>query len=238
MQSAYDQDYFDARYSGRFNQFWWARRFYALIVKRYRKSGKLLEIGCGLGHMLARLEDSFETYGIDVADYALEQAKKGAPKTQFRRMAAEQIGEFGDGAFDIIVALHVFEHVERPEEIAAICANALRPGGLLVMATPNMASPWVKRKGQEWYGFTDPTHISMHRPETWYRMLGDAGFRTVRAFGDGWWDVPYIPIVPAKLQLLLFGLPAILQTVTALPFIPVRFGEGLIVVAEKPADGR
>jgi SAM-dependent methyltransferase len=186
--------------------------------------------------MLARLEDSFETYGIDVSEYAVEQAKTVAPKTQFRQLAVERIGEFGEGAFDVIVALHVFEHVERPEQVAEICAGSLRPGGLLLMATPNMASPWVKRKGKSWYGYTDPTHISMHQPATWYKMLEDAGFRIERAFGDGWWDVPYVPVVPAKLQLLFFGLPAIVQTVTAIPFIPVRYGEGLIVVAEKPGS--
>jgi hypothetical protein len=34
-------------------------------------------------------------------------------------------------------------------------------------------------------------------------------------------------------QLAFFGAPMAIQTVTALPFIPVRFGEALIVVAEK-----
>ena len=236
MDASYDRDYYEGgRYDdrGRLSQYWWARRFYALMVRRYRDSGRLLEIGCGLGHMLARLEDHFETVGIDVSEYAVASAAKVARKSEFRQLSAEEIGEFGPASFDVIVALHVFEHVERPEEVIAKCAAALRSNGLLLMATPNMASPWVKRKGDKWYGYTDETHISMHRPETWYKMLSDGGFRIVKALGDGFWDVPYVPVIPAKLQLLFFGLPSILQTVTVKPFIPVSLGEGLIVVAEK-----
>ena len=236
MDTAYDRSYYeDGRYEdrGRLSQFFWARRFYANLVRRYRKSGRVLEIGCGLGHMLARLEGQFETVGTDVSEYAVEAARKVATKSEFRHMSAEEITDFGPESFDVIVALHVFEHVERPEEVFAKCAEVLRPNGLLVMATPNMASPWVKRKGQKWYGYTDPTHISMHRPATWRKMLTEGGFRIVKAFGDGWWDVPYVPLIPAKLQLLVFGAPAILQTVTGLLFIPVSLGEGLIVIAEK-----
>jgi SAM-dependent methyltransferase len=234
MDTAYDGTYFEGgRYGGRFSQYWWARRFYANLVRRYRRSGRLLEIGCGLGHMLARLESRFETHGIDVSAYAIERARQVATRSELRHLPAEEIGEFGPAAFDIVVALHVVEHLPKPETVLARCADILRPGGLLLMATPNTKSPFVKRKGDRWYGFTDETHISLHEPEAWYGMLREAGFRIIKAFGDGLWDVPYVPLIPPKLQLPIFGLPAIIQTVTAVPFIPVRLGEALIVVAER-----
>jgi ubiquinone/menaquinone biosynthesis C-methylase UbiE len=236
VDAAYDDRYF-SRFGGQFlSQYYWARRFYAQLVKRYgAKGGRLLEIGCGLGHALARLEDDFQTVGTDVSEYAVAEARKVATKSELRQLSAEQIDQFGPDAFDVILALHVFEHVERPEDVFAKCFGALRKDGALIMATPNMASPWVKRKGQRWFGYTDPTHISMHQPATWYKMLDEAGFTLQKAFGDGWWDVPYLPVIPGILQLPFFGFPAIVQTVTAIPFIPVRYGESLIVVARRPA---
>jgi hypothetical protein len=69
-------------------------------------------------------------------------------------------------------------------------------------------------------------------------MLEEAGFRVRRTFGDGMWDVPYIRIVPSILQLPVFGLPAIIQTLTCVPMIPVRYSESLIAIAEKPRSGR
>ena len=221
---------FYGNYGGRLNQYWWARRFYASLILRYRKSGRLLEIGCGLGHVLARLEDRFETYGIDVSEYAIEQAKKNAPKSDLR--VGEGI-ESLPGPFDVIAAFHVVEHLQEPLAVLKSCARMTKAGGLIVLATPNTQAPFARSKGERWYANRDPTHIALKAPKEWMALLGEAGYRVRHAFGDGLWDVPYVPLLPSKLQLLLFGWPAALQTITTLPFIPVRFGEALLVVAER-----
>lgn len=219
-------------YGGLLNQYWWARRFYAQLIKRHKRSGKLLEIGCGLGHVLRRLEDQFETYGIDVSGYAIERARTNTPRSQLRVATAEEAGSL-PGPFDVIAAFHVVEHLEDPAAVLKQCARMTAPGGILVIATPNTEAPFAKRKGDRWYANTDPTHCSLKPPREWIDLVRDAGYHIRRTFGDGLWDVPYVPVIPAKLQLLLFGLPGIVQTMTALPFIPVRFGEALILVAER-----
>ena len=229
---SYGQEYFDARFGRRFSQYWWARRFYAGLIRRYRGSGKLLEIGCGLGHVLQRLDDRFETHGIDLSEYAIERARANTPSSVLNVGPAEDVAAL-PGPFDVIVAFHVVEHLVDPAAVLNDCARATRPGGLLIFATPNPEAPFAKRKGDQWYAAKDPTHISMKPPREWITLTQQAGYRVRRAFGDGLWDVPYLPLIPAKLQLLLFALPAALQTVTTVPFIPVRFGEALIVVAER-----
>jgi SAM-dependent methyltransferase len=227
----YGRDFYQA-YGGLLNQYWWARRFYAAVIRRYAAPGRVLEIGCGLGHVLARLEGSFETYGIDVSEFAIEQARHNAATSHLQVAPAEAVGSL-DGPFDSIAAFHVVEHLADPARVLAECSRATRNGGLLIYATPNPKAPFAERKGDRWYGRRDPTHISLKEPEEWLRLTRDAGYRIRRAFGDGLWDVPYIPLVPSIVQLALFGAPMAVQTVTALPFIPVRFGEALIVVAEK-----
>jgi 2-polyprenyl-3-methyl-5-hydroxy-6-metoxy-1,4-benzoquinol methylase len=230
-EQRYDETFYQG-YGGRLNQYWWARRFYANLIKRHRRSGRLLEIGCGLGHVLMRLEDRFETYGIDVSDYAIERARLNSPRSVLRVATAEEVGSL-PGPFDVIAAFHVVEHLVDPGAVLAECARVTRPGGLLVLATPNPEAPFARRKGSRWYAARDPTHVSLMAPRDWMALVEGAGYRVRKAFGDGMWDVPYLPLVPPRLQLLFFGLPGALQVVTSIPFVPLRLGESLILVADR-----
>ena len=226
----YDASFYEG-YGGRLNQYWWARRFYANLIKRYRDGGRLLEIGCGLGHVLARLEDQFETYGVDVSPFAIEQARKNSPRSVLQTGTAEEIASL-PGPFDVIATFHVVEHVVDPGEMLAACGRVTRPGGLLVFATPNPEAPRAKAKGDKWYGIV-PTHISLKPPREWVSLTEQAGYRIVKTFGDGLWDPPYVPIIPTVIQRLVFGFPAAVQAMSCVPFIPTRFGEAVLVVAER-----
>ncbi|MCE2490969.1 MAG: hypothetical protein J4G17_13535 [Anaerolineae bacterium] len=57
----------------------------------------------------------------------------------------------------------------------------------------------------------------------------------LRHFGDGLWDVPYVPLLPVKLQFALFGLPALIQVLTRSTFMPLALGVNQIVIARKNA---
>jgi 2-polyprenyl-3-methyl-5-hydroxy-6-metoxy-1,4-benzoquinol methylase len=235
----FDESYFSSgNYAelktGRTSMYFWARRFYANLVLRYRRGGRLLEIGSGLGHLLARLQDHFDAYGTDISEFGIEQAAKVATKANLRVLPAERLGEFDREFFDVIVGLHVVEHLQDPLTALHTCYSILRPGGMLLIATPNLKAPLKRLKGQEWHGYKDPTHISLKEPDEWKRLLRAAGFEVKHAFGDGLWNVPYVKYVPAPLQLAFFGWPAAIQTLLARPLIPVGLSESLIVIAEKP----
>lgn len=240
QDTPYNEDYYRTGGYAHLNtgltgQYFWARRFYAGLVRRYcRPGGRVLEVGCGLGHVLARLQDSHEAYGIDISEYAVDQARMHAPRAKAEVLAVEGIGQYGNEFFDALIAVHVFEHLEEPAEVAKTCFDALRPGGVLIMATPNLAAPLKARKGDRWFGYTDPTHISMKVPAVWLTMLRGVGFEVKRAFGDGMWDVPYVPVIPAILQLPIVGFPAIVQTLSGIPMIPVALSESLIAIVQRP----
>ncbi len=234
MDEPYDEAYYDpGRYGGKYSQYWWARRFYAALIKRFLEKGKVLEIGCGLGHVLARLENDYETFGIDVSEYAIEQARTNSPKSDLRTAAMEEAGSL-PGPFDLIATFHVVEHLDDPGRALEHLWEMTRPGGLLCFATPNTEAPFAQSKGAQWYANQDPTHISLKSPREWKELTRRAGYEIQQTFGDGMWDVPYVPFVPPRIQLLFFGLPAVLQTLTCVPLIPTRFSESLILVARRP----
>jgi SAM-dependent methyltransferase len=132
-----------------------------------------------------------------------------------------------------VIIKHIVEHLPQPAKAIAEIGRVTEPGGVLILATPNLDSllkPW---KGDRWIGYQDPTHISLKRPSEWLDLIRGAGFRPLRVFADGFWDVPYIPAVPGGLQKLFFGSLGGFQAITGLVFLPMRWGESVIVIARR-----
>ena len=235
---SFDEKYFSSHtYQGvsfaRFSQYWWSNRFYASLARRYaRKGARLLEVGSGLGHLVGQLEGTFETVAVDVNHWAMKQSKGVAPRTHLQVASAEDL-PFADGAFGVVIIKHVVEHLSHPEQAIAELGRVTAPGGCLILATPNLDSLFKPWKGRHWIGYQDPTHISLKPPEGWLEQIRMAGFRIQRVFADGFWDVPYLPVIPGLLQKLFFGAPGGLQAMTGLVFLPMRWGESIMVIARK-----
>jgi hypothetical protein len=55
----------------------------------------------------------------------------------------------------------------------------------------------------------------------------------LKHFGDGLWDVPYLPLIPKVIQFGLFGIPALGQVVTRTTWTPLSMGVNQIGIARK-----
>jgi 2-polyprenyl-3-methyl-5-hydroxy-6-metoxy-1,4-benzoquinol methylase len=217
----------------RYSQYWWSNRFYAILARRYGQRGaRLLEIGSGLGHLVGQLEGTFQTCAADVNHWALTQSLNVAPHTLHDLSSAEEL-PFADGVFGVVIIKHVVEHLPHPDQAIAEIGRVTAPGGILILSTPNLASllkPW---KGESWIGFQDPTHISLKPPAEWLGFIRAEGFRVRRVFSDGFWDVPYVKGIPKQVQKLFFGAPGGFQAISGLVFLPLKWGESMIVIARK-----
>ena len=234
----FDEEYFSTHtYAditfAKYSMYWWSNRFNAMLARRYGKRGKrLLEIGSGLGHLVGQLEGSFETYGMDINYWAVKQSKSVVKTSALQNASAQEL-PYKDGCFNVVIIKHIVEHLPDPEKAIREIGRVTEKGGTLILATPNLDSllkPW---KGKKWIGYQDPTHISLKTPAQWFSYIKDAGFTIKRAFADGFWDVPYIPIIPKQIQKLAFGFPGGIQAITGFVFVPVRLGESIMVIAEK-----
>jgi ubiquinone/menaquinone biosynthesis C-methylase UbiE len=219
---------------GRFSQYWWSNRFYSILARHYGpKRGRVLEVGCGLGHLLSWFVKDYQTFGIDINAWALSQARRNVPQASFALLSAEDLSPFPDATFQIVVSKHNLEHLPHPEKSISEISRILAPGGLFLMATPNMDSYMHRLKKENWIGYRDKTHISLKPPAEWLAYLQKYGFRLLNVFSDGFWDAPYIPLLPARIQKILFGGPGGLQAILGWSIIPLRMGESLIVIADK-----
>jgi 2-polyprenyl-3-methyl-5-hydroxy-6-metoxy-1,4-benzoquinol methylase len=235
---SFDEKYFSTHtYANvsfaKYSMYWWSNRFYATLARRYGKRGaRLLEVGSGMGHLVAQLEDTFETYGIDLNHWAVKQSKAVVNNTQLETASAQEI-PFSDNSFNVVIIKHIVEHLPAPQKAIQEIGRVTETGGTLILGTPNLDSllkPW---KGDRWLGYQDPTHISLKRPAEWLSFIQDAGFELIKVFADGFWDVPYIPLVPNPIQKLFFGSLGGFQAITGWIFLPMRWGESILVIARK-----
>jgi SAM-dependent methyltransferase len=218
----------------RYSQYWWSNRYFAILARRYGPpQGRVLELGCGMGHLLAWLSGRYAVFGGDINPWALLQARQNVPGANFLLLSGNEPYAFPAGAFDIVIAKHLVEHLKHPDGAISEISRVLKPAGLLLLVTPNLSSPMRKRKKEHWIGYQDPTHISLKPPDEWLAILTRHNLNPFRVFSDGFWDAPYLPFFPAVLQKLFFGAPGGLQAILGWSIIPLRMGESLIVLAEK-----
>jgi 2-polyprenyl-3-methyl-5-hydroxy-6-metoxy-1,4-benzoquinol methylase len=235
---AFDENYFSTHtYENitftRYSMYWWSNRFNAMLARRYgRRGSRLLEVGSGMGHLVGQLEDTFETYGMDLNHWAVNKSKEVVGKTQLQTASAQDL-PFNDNSFNVVIIKHIVEHLPDPRKAIREIGRVTEKDGTLILATPNLDSllkPW---KGKSWIGYQDPTHISLMRPAEWVSFIEGAGFELIRVFSDGFWDVPYIRFVPKPIQKLFFGSLGGFQAITGFVFLPMRWGESIIVIARK-----
>ena len=234
----FDESYFSTHtYAditfAKYSMYWWSNRFYAMLARRYgRRGARLLEVGSGMGHLVGQLEDSFQTYGMDLNHWAVKQSKAVVNTSSLQTASAQEL-PYADASFNVVIIKHIVEHLPDPAQALREIGRVTEPGGTLILATPNLGSllkPW---KGEKWIGYQDPTHISLKPPEEWLSLIRNADFSPLRVFSDGFWDVPYIPLLPKQIQKLLFGSLGGFQAITGFVFLPMRWGESIIVVARK-----
>jgi 2-polyprenyl-3-methyl-5-hydroxy-6-metoxy-1,4-benzoquinol methylase len=238
----YTREYFQKwnyadRGLGRFSMYWFARRYYAALVRRFAPpgDGRLLEMGCGLGHLLGLLQDDFQAVGIDLIDYSIEQTRHNAPRADAYQLDVSDIAdEFQPGTFSVVVALHLVEHLPDPEQTIRDVNRLLQPGGVFLYATPQPTYTLRRFKDHRTDAIgKDQTHINVHPPAQWRAWSEANGFEVVRQFGDGLWDVPYFPLIPKAIQFGLFGAPALLQVITRTTLTPLSMGVNQIVITRK-----
>jgi len=215
-------------------KYYWARRFYAEIIRRITPAGgKILEIGCGFGDLLVFLEPDFRTFGTDVSPEAIQSAKQKLHHTNLRVLPAEKTLTLLSRPFDTVVACHVLEHLKNPDTVLGIIAKSIKPGGSLFVVMPDPEGVGHRLKGARWVGYRDKTHISLYPGSRWVKLIEKHGFQVKRVFSDGFWDSPYIRYVPAVIQRIIFSIPSIVQIVVGYPILRARFGESIGIIARK-----
>lgn len=142
-------------------------------------AGRFLDIGCGAGILLRKMiEAGWQGTGVDVCDAAIGEARTIAPDARLSVGTAESAALAGP--FDLIVMQHVLEHTQRPAECLRKCFDLLSPGGVLLIALPNLQSAESRFFGRHWVGLDLPRHLVHFREPVLIDLLQSCGYEIVR----------------------------------------------------------
>lgn len=121
--------------------------------------GRLMDVGCGNGHMLNFVTKlGWQAIGLEIDPAAVKAARTQG--LDVLEGTYERLSEYRQ-AFDCIVCSHVLEHVYNPQDMLSKLKEALKPGGILLLSLPNANSMLRYHFGENWRGLEAPRHLSI-----------------------------------------------------------------------------
>ncbi len=136
------------------------------IQNRFKTPITLLDVGCGGGLLTNALaKEGHAVTGIDLSEPSLSIAKKhdATKNTQYIKADAYQL-PFEAGAFDVVCAMDILEHVEHPATLIQEASRVLKSGGLFFFHTfnRNLFSYFFVIKGVEWCVKNTPKRMHVY----------------------------------------------------------------------------
>jgi SAM-dependent methyltransferase len=140
---------------------------------------RFLEVGFGDGRQLDLMKAlGWEVVGVDPDPKSVETACGRGLDARVGTLESER---FDDGEFDAVYLSHLIEHVHDPRALLTECHRVLRPGGHLVVLTPNVNCHIHERYRSAWFSLQAPFHLVLFTPEAMKTTFEKAGFTVTKA---------------------------------------------------------
>lgn len=133
--------------------------------------GRILDVGCGVGYLLSALDRRWERHGTEVSTFAARQASEHGKI----HLGALEAAGYPASHFDVVVLYHVIEHMTEPVGALREAYRILKPGGHMVVGTPDFDGACARRFGENFRMLHDKTHTSLFSCESLRRLLLDTG---------------------------------------------------------------
>jgi SAM-dependent methyltransferase len=220
------------------------------------RGDRVLDLGCGFGrHAFAAAARGAEVVAVDRAQVEVDQVR--AAWTELRRSAPEGADvtalradlltlPFADGAFDVVIAAEVLEHIPGDEAAMAEIARVVRPGGRVAVTVPRFWPEricWVLSPD---YRRAPGGHVRIYRRRTLVERLEAVGLKMTQRHHAHALHAPYWWLncafgetsraSRAYHQMLVWDIEKgpLVTRVADIMLNPV-LGKSLVVYAEKPA---
>jgi 2-polyprenyl-3-methyl-5-hydroxy-6-metoxy-1,4-benzoquinol methylase len=160
------------------------------LIKKYNSTGKLMDLGCGLGYFLdgAVKDKTFDCIGVDVSDDTIKYVKN---TFGYNVKNESELDHLIQNDYDVITQWHVLEHVHFLNERMKQLYNLLKKDGTLFIAVPNSNSWDAKKYKEYWDGYDVPRHLYHFNKNSIKLLMEKHGFEIIET-KPLIFDAPYI----------------------------------------------
>ena len=144
-------------------------------ARRITPASRVLGIGCGTGAFAAYLGSTCNYTGIEMNQQAAEIARSNGLNISSDDL--HEIAQCQPGAFDVVCAFQVLEHVTDPARFLSSCAACLKPGGLVLLGVPN-ADAYLGTQPDEILNMP-PHHLTWWGADTFWKIAPILGLEII-----------------------------------------------------------
>lgn len=148
-------------------------------IERHHPKGRLLDIGCGPGLFVdVAQRDGWDAWGVDLNESAVQWAQANV-SAQVQLGTASDLGA-ASASFDCVTMFDVIEHLADPRAELQEVWRVVKPGGILVVVTPNAGALVSRALGSHWLEMKRaPEHLQFFSVPGLAQLLALCGFRSI-----------------------------------------------------------
>lgn len=235
----------------------WLEGEFASAFRWVPKGVRVLDVGCGFGQTLAyHANRGCEAHGIDADMNLLRVANRYRLNARVGLFAAK---DYEADSFDYVTLDQVIEHVADPRSFLRDVATVLRPGGTLIVTTPNSNGYGGRLFGRRWINWHVPFHLQQFSRRSLSVLAMQSGLRpaSIRTLTNSrwlhyqwlhlfayppsgtpspFWDAARsplaVPAVPERVCALLYRIK-LFHMVTRLADV-IGLGDNFLCILRKP----
>jgi len=137
--------------------------------------GKALEVGCCTGTLLNELKErGMDCLGVEPNSFAARYGRENFC-LDIRVATLDEV-DLEENSFDVVLLLHVIEHLTDPIAVLRAIRRVLKPGGLLIIETPRYDTLSFRLFGRRERNIVDNWHLYFYTTNTLRKSLEEAGF--------------------------------------------------------------